>query len=419
VSAPSIRSASLSNSQGIVAVTGPNFSGRSDLLREITGLGLGRASHAGRNGKVYVGPEVYNDLSGLAATVLQEIQIHADRQSKTWMGGTIEALGLDRLSDKSPYELSGGEQALLAIFSAMVSDPSVAAIDGALEQVDRGKRRLLLELLESSLTRLVVIADNRFSEYDDEFSAVVSIGKRAPQPGDLDIGEVAPDLALFLPPVRPCRITLQQLRYHYSRKEGDVLHELSMELEPGRLYILEGRNGAGKSTLAKLLSGVLLPSAGVISVNGIETNLWEAPGKIVGYHFQNPDLQLFSTNVREELSAGLGRRLSIEELDRRVELVSAMFGVQKLLTEHPLDLPFTLRKRVALAATIVMGRPWLILDEPTLSQDDSSSDALAQTIKHLTTKGMGIVVISHSEHFKNKLSGQLLSLVNGTVAVGK
>jgi energy-coupling factor transport system ATP-binding protein len=239
--------------------------------------------------------------------------------------------------------------------------------------------------------------------------------KRPPQPGYLNIEAIAADCSLSLPHCNPCRMTLEGIRYRYSRQQEDVLKRVSVELEPSKVYLLEGPNGAGKSTLAKLLSGVLLPVSGAVLVNGRRVNPWNTPGSIVAYHFQNPDVQLFSTTVEEEIRTGLSRHLSDTEQRSQVGLVSRMFGVQNLLTEHPLDLPFVLRKRVALAATTAMGRPWLILDEPTLGQDDVSSEALVQGFLHLVKQGTGIIVISHSESFKKRIAGIRLSLEHGTL----
>jgi len=206
---------------------------------------------------------------------------------------------------------------------------------------------------------------------------------------------------------------MQALSFAYRGYE-DVLRNVSLRLEPGRAYILDGRNGSGKTTLAKLLCGVLRPRVGCILSSGSKVTPWEEPGSLVGYHFQNPDVQLFTSSVEEEVSVGsLAQGAAAVAQAQRVEATLHTFGLLGVLKEHPLDLPFALRKRVALAATIAVARPWLILDEPTLGQDRQSSEAIARVIELLVRDGTGVVVISHSEWFQQRLNASVLRLKNG------
>jgi len=73
-----------------------------------------------------------------------------------------------------------------------------------------------------------------------------------------------------------------------------------------------------------------------------------------------------------------------------------MFGLKEFINEHPLDLPFTIRKRISIAATLAQDRPWYIFDEPTLGLDDNNVAGLAGIFKELARLGKGILIISHS-----------------------
>jgi ABC-type multidrug transport system ATPase subunit len=184
-----------------------------------------------------------------------------------------------------------------------------------------------------------------------------------------------------------------------------------MTLQRGRVYTLQGPNGSGKSTLAKVLSGVLRPIAGQILVNGVPANLWKTPGRIAGYHLQNPDVGLFEASVWAEL----GFKASSDSASA-VAAVRDAFGLQNFTASNPLALPFPVRKRVSLAATIARLPPWIILDEPTLGADAATIFAIAQIIQSLSRKQYGVIVISHSKKLLEMLRGNELIIDGGTVS---
>ena len=186
---------------------------------------------------------------------------------------------------------------------------------------------------------------------------------------------------------------------------------MSLHLAPG-LYHLRGKNGSGKSTFAKLLSGVLRPSHGRILFGDTEWSAHRTPGRHVSYHFQNPDLQLFTKSVEEELL------VSCPGHEDRQEAVIEAFGLGDYLKTHPLDLPFVLRKRLALAVAMASPAGWLVVDEPTLGQDESNARQIAKMLEMQMLNGRGVVVISHSAWFRDLLPGVCLNLRRGQVTYG-
>lgn len=101
-----------------------------------------------------------------------------------------------------------------------------------------------------------------------------------------------------------------------------------------------------------------------------------------------------------------------QEYKERRETFLEMFGLQNIRKEHPAEMPFTIRKRIALAATLALERSWYILDEPTLGQDNDFADFLLTLLLKLKDLGKGIIVISHSERFTENLDSKKLSLEN-------
>jgi energy-coupling factor transport system ATP-binding protein len=409
-----------------VGLAGKNFSGRTRLLRCWTGFdawdgGQEEAEPGKKELSAYIGPEVYNSISGLATTVRQELLLHSpDVLDGNPVSGLVENLRLSSLYERNPFTLSGGEQTCLAVASGLALGPRALAIDCPTEQLDFEVKVRLLEWLSNGAGAgtATVIADNRLAEYEDEFEQVVRMREElsceSPE-RHLHFEPLAPEGNTCGMHFAPCGMRLDALEFGYAKGPG-VLRGVSASLEPG-LYLLDGKNGAGKTTLAKVLSGVLRPAEGRILVGGCEARPWREPGRVVGYHFQNPDLQLFSTTVEEEVVAG-PRALGLrgEELLRRAEAALGAFGLSRIRGQHPLDLPFVIRKRVALAATLAMGRPWTILDEPTLGQDDATSEAITRIIANVLSCGAGVIVITHSQWFRRRLPAKVLRLESGVIA---
>lgn len=404
---------------------GPNFSGRTDLLRSLTGINHPSGTRLSQvqqfiRPTVYIGPEVYNSISGLCSTVDDELQLHSGcSPQQFYLANMAQEFGLFALGDRNPFTLSGGEQALLTLTSALALHPSILAVDCALEQIDpKLKVQLLKWLLNGTYPETAIaIADNRMSECE-EFSQLhhsVKISSDLPLQGRLRFDPIRDDGPLQIRVNPTSRLFLDSITFRY-RHGPQVLNNVSIQLESSKLYTLQGRNGAGKSTLARVLSGVLKPNTGEMIAGKSPVKPWKQPGQLVAYHFQNPDLQLFSTSVEDEIQAGpraLG--LSSHECADLGAALMYSFGLSHIRKEHPLDLPFAIRKRVALAATIAMGRPWVILDEPTLGQDISSSEAIAKIITGLVAIGTGVIVISHSLWFRRRLPARTLRLEKGVL----
>jgi energy-coupling factor transport system ATP-binding protein len=406
------------NSEGITLLDGPNFSGRTTWARNAVGL-PGIPTFTGSQTMIpcseirqrvgsYVGPDVVSSLTGLVGTVSSELQLQArackrEVLQRSASYAIMEGLGLLR---RNPFTLSGGEQALVAIAAACLAGERVVAIDTAIEQLASDFVQASVADLHAFASdgRSAVVIDNR--AYDTLGGSIQNVVRFTNTWTPFNLRPEA-----LKQQVASMRLSVRGLRFSYN-KNKDILSNADADLEPGHIYHLRGRNGAGKSTLAKILAGLLRPTGGEILADGVRIRPWRKPASVVAYHFQNPDHQLFRSTVREELaSCNLNGSRSQEVL----QTVSAAFGLDTHLYTHPLDLPYTLRKRVALAASISMQRPWLILDEPTLGQDAQASGDIAEILRMLAGEGAGIILISHSSELPKSLGCSLIELRGGTI----
>ncbi|MBR2783663.1 MAG: ABC transporter ATP-binding protein [Firmicutes bacterium] len=197
-------------------------------------------------------------------------------------------------------------------------------------------------------------------------------------------------------------LNLERVSFRYPKSEVNVINDLSCEFRPGEWVAVTGRNGCGKTTLVKLITGVLRPTEGRITLDGEDLSGLDlfGIGQRVGCVFQDPSRQLFCRSVREEISYGL-RNLGLEEgeIQERVERHLALFGLEEQADSFPGNLSQGEQQRVVLAAVMALGTRYLLLDEPTSSLDMPTRQRLGQSLEKLVESGCGVIVISHERAF--------------------
>ncbi len=194
-------------------------------------------------------------------------------------------------------------------------------------------------------------------------------------------------------------VCLETKNLQFSYPDGPlVLGGISVSLEGGDFVAVIGQNGSGKTTLVKHFNGLLRATQGEILLNGEDTqekSIGEL-AKHVGYVFQNPDHQIFSPTVREELAFG-PRNLGLEEatIGSRVEEALERFELAPFAERPPAVLGFGLRRKVSIAAVYTMQTPILILDEPTAGLDLKNITDLMRLLGELNEQGNTIILITH------------------------
>ncbi len=168
-------------------------------------------------------------------------------------------------------------------------------------------------------------------------------------------------------------IRVRGLCYSYDGKVPALDH-LDLEIEKGKVTAVLGGNGAGKSTLFLNLNGVLHPDSGEVWLDGEKVEYNASASKRlcakVGVVFQDPNDQLFSESVRDDIAFGaLNLGMSKAEAARAVEKAAERVGCLDLLDKPTHALSFGQKKRVALAGVLVMRPSVMILDEPTAGLD--------------------------------------------------
>jgi len=213
------------------------------------------------------------------------------------------------------------------------------------------------------------------------------------------------------------KIEIKDLKFTYPAGVK-ALNGISLTIETGEQVAIVGQNGAGKTTLVKHLNGLLQPTTGSVSIGDWDTSEHQVAklASRVGYVFQNPDEQLFTKNVHQEVSFG-PKNLGYET-DKAEALVEDALKLTELSDQketNPYDLSPTWRKMVALASIIAMDTPIIIFDEPTTGQDAANITRMADAISVLRERGKTVITITHDIDFCAENFERVIALSNGEV----
>ncbi len=192
-------------------------------------------------------------------------------------------------------------------------------------------------------------------------------------------------------------INAEGVRFRYTPESPLAVDGASVAVDKGEFVAVLGANGCGKSTLAKHFNAILLPEAGTVLVEGMNTadeeHLYDIRQK-VGMVFQNPDNQIVATVVEEDVAFAL-ENLGVPpaEIRARIDDAMKMAGIYKHREKAPHKLSGGQKQRVAIAGVIAMRPDCLVLDESTAMLDPRGREKVMETIRHLN-RDYGITVVS-------------------------
>ena len=185
-----------------------------------------------------------------------------------------------------------------------------------------------------------------------------------------------------------------------DQPETVVFEHLNLSVEAGSFVAVLGHNGCGKSTLAKQFNAVLLPCGGTVTAYGMDTkdeDLLLEIRRRVGMVFQNPDNQIVSSVVEEDVAfAPENLGVEPEEIRRRVDSSLRLVGMEQFVKHAPHMLSGGLKQRIAIAGVLAMHPKCIVLDEPTAMLDPQGRQEVMQTILRLKAQsGVTVVLITH------------------------
>ncbi|MEE1492657.1 MAG: energy-coupling factor transporter ATPase, partial [Massilioclostridium sp.] len=216
-------------------------------------------------------------------------------------------------------------------------------------------------------------------------------------------------------------IRTEDLSFEYQGedKSTPVLHEINLKIHRGEFVAVLGHNGSGKSTLAKQFNSILIPTGGVVYVEGIDTSNEETIFDVrqrVGMVFQNPDNQIVATLVEEDVAfAPENLGVPPEEIRQRVDSALQEVDMYDYRNHAPHQLSGGQKQRVAIAGIIAMQPDCIVLDEATAMLDPRGRREVLKTIESLN-RDLGTTIV-HITHFMEEavLAGRVVVIDNGRI----
>ena len=221
-------------------------------------------------------------------------------------------------------------------------------------------------------------------------------------------------------------IILNNVSYVYGehtpfRKEA--LKGINLTINEGDFVGIIGHTGSGKSTLVQHLNGLLHPTTGQVTIDGVDAALKTEEAKLmrhkVGMVFQYPEHQLFEETIAQDIAFGpknLG--LSADEVDARVREAMDFVGLdyETYANRSPFQLSGGQMRRVAIAGVVALNPSYLILDEPSAGLDPFGREEIFQKIIDLhAKKGITVVLVSHNMEDISRMANRLIVIDNGKI----
>lgn len=189
-------------------------------------------------------------------------------------------------------------------------------------------------------------------------------------------------------------------KLHEDNESVTALDNVTARIEKGQFVVIIGRNGSGKSTFARLLNALLVPDAGVVCINGMDTRneklLWDIR-RTAGMIFQNPDNQIVGTTVEEDVAfAPENLGVPPAEIRKRVDDALSTVGISQFSKHAPHLLSGGQKQRVAIAGILAMKPECIILDESTAMLDPVGRKEVIRTMRKLNQEeAMTVIHITH------------------------
>jgi energy-coupling factor transport system ATP-binding protein len=199
-----------------------------------------------------------------------------------------------------------------------------------------------------------------------------------------------------------------------------ALEGVDLVVRQGEFLAVLGQNGSGKTTLVKHFNGLLEPTEGSARVEGEETveQGIRRLGQRVGYVFQNPDHQIFSDTVSDEVAFGPKvRGFEEDEIKERVSEALAAVGLEGYEEEDPFGLTKGERQRVAVASVLAVRPEVLILDEPTTGLDYAEQRSMMDLVRRLNKAGSTIIVVTHTMWVVAEYAHRAVVMKDGRMAL--
>lgn len=417
------------------------------------------------------------DSQFIGLTVGEDIAfaLENDCQPKDKMHQTVnqwaDELKIKELLTQSPQSLSGGQKQIVALAGVLVDESPILLFDEPLANLDPAsglKTMAIIDKIQKEFNATVIIIEHRVEEVlsqpidriilvnegtivADQLTnqllhshTLEKIGVREPlylkalTAADVNLSSIKEVDQISTLPVsekisdklaawtKQAKITkkeadnlpllkLDHVGHQYSKNQLYPLKDVSTTINQGDFISIVGQNGAGKTTLCRTICG-FISNEGKITLkdqNLSDLSIKERAEKI-GYVMQDPNQMISQKMIFDEIALGLRlRNVDEETIKQRVDQTLKICGLYPFRHWPISALSFGQKKRVTIAAILVLEPEIIILDEPTAGQDWKTYTEIMSFLKHLNTIGKTIIIITHDMHLMLEYTSRSLAFAKG------
>lgn len=439
-----------------VLLLGASGAGKSTLLRAMAGVlgdeedgertgellvdGIPPAHARGRVGLVLQDPDAQVVLARVGDDIAFACENLGVARAEIWrrVDAALGAVGLPVGRDHPTTQLSGGQKQRLALAGVLAMQPGLVLLDEPTANLDpEGAVEVRDAVLAATRGATLVVVEHRVGLWAAHMDRVIVLGDEgliadgAPDDVFSRYGRALSDAGVWVPGAAPWRsprtrtdVAGQPLlqarglavgrRAFGAREAQAVASGLQLSVDAGRALAVTGPNGAGKSTLAMTLAGLLAPAAGELVATDLlragssaQPVRWRSRELLtrIGMVFQEPEHQLLTARVRDELAVG-PKALGMADADiaARVDPLLERLRLTRLAAVNPFTLSGGEKRRLTVAAALVTRPRVLVLDEPTYGQDARTWRELADLIDEVRDAGTAVVFVTHDRELVDALA---------------
>ena len=457
----------------------PHFYG-GDISGKVEIQGLDTMKHSTKElatkiGMVFQDPEnqlVARDVEREVAFGLENLAFPRDLIAKR-VEESLDTLGISALRYRQVHELSGGEKQKVALASVLALHPNILVLDEPTSELDpKGAEEVLttVERLNDELGITVILIEHRLDRvihFVDRMiilheGKIVADGNPRHVLGEQEttnIGVGTPPVIKLVQALRSKGVSIdetpltvkegrsmldrvfQNIRtplpregkglngesivkidklWHAYSDELVALKDVSLTIREGEFIAIMGRNASGKTTLVKHINGLLKPTKGNVTINGVNTRQATIAqmARKVGFVFQNPNDHLFADTVEEEIAFTL-RHLGFkdEEAVLRIDEMLERLNLIPYRHQYPRSLSGGEKQRVALASVLAAHPKIFILDEPTRGMEYRLKNELMDFLNEYRNRGNTVVLVTHDVETVAEHANRVVLLSEGRVVV--
>ena len=394
------------------------------------------------------------------------------QEMKELVGKVAKLVDIESYLTASPHELSGGQKQRVTLAGAMVDEIDILLFDEPLANLDPAAGEHTIELIDKihqKVQKTIIIIEHRLEEVLHRPIDRIIVMSEGMVKADLTpnqllasslLAEVGIREPLYITALKYAGCTLTeemgleqlesmnltdhqpllqkwydqtsvpQMKEHKNvalsfkdvsfgyQPDRLILKNVSFNIYQGEMVSLIGKNGSGKSTISKLISGFYQPISGSIELMGksVQHQTIKERANQVGLVMQNPNQMISKPMIFDEVALGLRiRGIAEDEITERVHETLKICGLYGYRNWPISALSFGQKKRVSIAAILVLNPSILILDEPTAGQDLRHYTEIMEFLKELNERGITIIMITHDMHLMLEYTNRAIVVTDGEI----